>query len=216
MEKKELAEQLRIAAEILETGKEWEVQTATGDWVCDYYESPLFWINSGRPIRIKPWSLPEPPEGEKWHRASEWKEDMLDAGERPLLKGEEIREDDIFMEENGRQGNFTAVSYSREADESYLPLKTSRQLPQKKMKKIVPLGPEDVPPLSVIRHVTADEMLWVNPSEIHFKGIGFILWDLKAKDVEHIFRTWEELKESYLIKRPTDADFVTAHKEIEE
>lgn len=37
--------------------------------------------------RIKPWTLPTPPEGREWHRA-DWTEDMLPAGWRPLLRGE--------------------------------------------------------------------------------------------------------------------------------
>lgn len=37
--------------------------------------------------RIKPWTLPELPPGQAWHR-TDWSESMLPEGWRPLLKGE--------------------------------------------------------------------------------------------------------------------------------
>jgi len=215
MENKELAEQLRIAAEILETGKEWEIKTATGDWVCDYDESPLFWINSSRPIRIKPWSLPAPTEGQEWHRASEWKEGMLDEGERPLIEGEVIERCDLFMEENGVFSKFGSYSNGRTVDLTYHLIKTSRPLPQKKTKKIIPLGPEDVPMGSYLRFKTAPNCSWRSVGGVSKNGVASV--EMMSDNTTHIkFCLWEELKESYLIKRPTDSDFVPAHKEVEE
>lgn len=214
MDNKELAEQLRIAAEILETGKEWEYLQHHGLWRTTK-QDPVTQIINDYKIRIKPWGLPKPPEGEQWHRASEWKEGMLLKGERPLLEWEEILEDDIFMEENGRQGTFTKVSYPRRADENYLPIKTSRPLPQKKTKKIVPLGPEDVPPLSVIRHINGNPHCFRFIQDFSQTGV-YILSNYSQNGYFLDSVSFRDLEKSYLIKRPTDADFVPAHKEIEE
>lgn len=36
-------------------------------------------------LRPIPWTLPAPPHGREWHRATGWKEEMLPAGYRPLM-----------------------------------------------------------------------------------------------------------------------------------
>ena len=61
------------------------------DWVdADY----LTWCLDVSEYRIKPWTLPQPPKGKKWHRNDGWTEDMLAGGYRPLLEGEIIKEYD--------------------------------------------------------------------------------------------------------------------------
>jgi len=213
MENKELAEQLRIAAEIIETGNDWEVQPLkSGIWVKPY--CPITdYLNGPFQIRVKPWSLPAPPEGENWHRASGWKEGMLDKGERPLIEGEVIRAGDIALH------GFASVRYGKDSDgdsaDARLPIKTSRPLPQKKTKKIVPLGPEDVPPLSVIRHIKGNPNCFRFIQDFSQTGV-YILSNYSQNGYFLDSVSFRDLERSYLIKRPTDADFVPAHKEIEE
>lgn len=55
------------------------------DW--DLSESPRFNCPPEEYRRKPEWKLPEPPEGEQWHR-TDWTEDMLPDGYRPLLRGE--------------------------------------------------------------------------------------------------------------------------------
>jgi hypothetical protein len=59
---------------------DWRDATPNGKhrlaWNCEDYE-----------YRPKPWSLPEPPPGKKWHR-EDWTEEMLPEGWRPLLSDE--------------------------------------------------------------------------------------------------------------------------------
>jgi hypothetical protein len=45
-------------------------------------------------LRIKPWTLPPPPPGMKWHREDGWKQGDLPQGYRPLVDGEEIQSGD--------------------------------------------------------------------------------------------------------------------------
>lgn len=211
MENKELAEQLRIAAEILETGKEWEWRGVDNTW-WNPTHSLLFHVSSSHEIRIKPWSLPKPPEGEQWHSEDYWKEGMLENGERPLLEGEVIKQGDLYFHEDKW---LLSNSYMPVRIGYHHPHKTSRPLPQKKTKKIVPLGPEDVPMGSYLRFKTAPDCSWRSIIGLSKNGVASV--EMMSDNATRIkFCLWEELKESYLIKRPTDADFVPAHKEIEE
>jgi hypothetical protein len=92
-ELKELAATLNGIAD----GKAWEC------WYASLYRFDLpvgrdveYCIANRIRIRLKPWSLPPPPDGIKWHR-DDWTEEMLPEGYRPLLaqepwvKGDEIK-----------------------------------------------------------------------------------------------------------------------------
>lgn len=84
------AEQLRLAAHIIETGCEWEAWSVICKWMSlSDIPDPVEAIRLGYEIRIKEWKLPDPPAGRKWHR-DDWTQEMLEGGWRPLLDGEKI------------------------------------------------------------------------------------------------------------------------------
>ncbi len=87
-ELKELAATLNGIAD----GKAWEFTghpTCSGDWfeANDEADPLVMSYHYGRQIRLKPWSLPPPPEGMQWHR-DDWTEGMIEGGWRPHLLGE--------------------------------------------------------------------------------------------------------------------------------
>lgn len=61
----------------------------TGCWADGIVAVPLNWQpEHPAPVEQKPaWTLPDPPAGHTWHR-TDWTEDMLPEGYRPLLAGE--------------------------------------------------------------------------------------------------------------------------------
>lgn len=116
---------------------------------------------------LKPYSLSNSPwslsrhipgfrplrDGEEWHR-TDWTEEMLEGGWRPLLKGEALlREDEIFQNSrNAVWGNPISIPWFAGTDggetrggdpKSIFFIRTRRPLPEPP--KRVPLGPEDVP-----------------------------------------------------------------------
>jgi hypothetical protein len=78
----------------------------------------------------------------------------------------------------------------------------------------VPLGPEDVPPLSVFRHKDGANDAWCMPSEVSYYGVTF--WSYcPGGGGEHLHRTWRDMMK-YVIKRPNDTDWKPCWKEIEQ
>lgn len=64
-------------------------------WVtCDDVE--ICW-NDGYEYRAKPWTLPELPPGQAWHRTDGWQQEMLPDGYRPLLADERPIENEDEM-----------------------------------------------------------------------------------------------------------------------
>jgi len=103
-----------------------------------YHDNPRY--------RIKPWTLPPPPEGQEWHR-TDWTEDMLPEGWRPLLKGEARQKGDEF--EMTRYRTHTAwqacsgpPAEPNKANERWCYHRTRRPLPQPPV--IVPLDASDI------------------------------------------------------------------------
>ena len=109
--------------------------------------------------RVKPeWKLPDPPEGEQWHR-TDWTQDMLPDGYRPHLLGEldKAGDEQHYSDSNqwiavsGKSHVVSGISHNRR--------RTTRPLPVKPDPVLVPLGSEDVPPGSVMRH--KDQFSWL-------------------------------------------------------
>lgn len=62
----------------------------SGHWVCEWYPT-------GNDLRLAPkWQLDPPPWG-AWHR-TDWTEDMLPEGYRPLMDREELQEEDEYCD----------------------------------------------------------------------------------------------------------------------
>lgn len=92
-ELKELAATLNGIAD----GKAWETQFSDKSGWADYlFGDPLQAVAFGHTIRLKPWSLPPPPDGMQWHR-DDWTEEMLPDGWRPHLLGEVDNGDEEFL-----------------------------------------------------------------------------------------------------------------------
>lgn len=127
------AEQLRLAAHIIETGCEWEAQAYSGEWVSSRYSplkiecdnDPVSVLEHGLDIRIKEWKLPDPPAGRKWHR-EDWTQEMLPDGWRPLLAGE-------AREIGDKTGSIIVVVYpacENKANSRWTHTSTTRPLPE--------------------------------------------------------------------------------------
>jgi len=112
--------------------------------------------------RIKPepqWKLPDPPEGQKWHR-DDWTEDMLPEGYRPLLFGEVwCRSDEYYS--NGRWQERRHTNWLGQAVDEYAlyPCRTKRPLPEPK--------PEEW---------AAEKAAFVEGRAIQFQPKGFNKW----------------------------------------
>jgi hypothetical protein len=93
----------------------------------------------------EPWKLPDPPEGQKWHR-DDWTEDMLPEGYRPLLLGETRESEDEFLFEPYGCASKWRISGGvpscvNEADPAWCHHRTNRPLPELQW---VPMEPDDI------------------------------------------------------------------------
>jgi hypothetical protein len=73
------------------------------------------------------WQLPDPPEGQQWHRVDGWTEEMLPTGYRPLLLDEEYKIGDQWLMFDGWQ---TCAFDGRKCWSEGAPSRTTRPLPQ--------------------------------------------------------------------------------------
>lgn len=93
--------------------------------------------------RIAPWTLPEPPAGQQWHRTDGWTEDMLPDGWRPLLLGEIAQQGDEAMWALAKGIWHTGVTFDRKGDNYPAHhYRTRRPLPAPP--RMVPLEAEDL------------------------------------------------------------------------
>jgi hypothetical protein len=132
-ELKELAATLNGIAD----GKAWEyLSTGDGD---DFWTDPGsldigFCLFNCSGIRLKPWSLPPPPDGMKWHR-DDWTEEMLPEGWRPLLRGEpRVLGDEFLFDKYERSSEWIDCSGPpvtlNSPDVNWCHHRTKRPLPQ--------------------------------------------------------------------------------------
>lgn len=136
------------------------------------------------------WTLPAPPAGQQWHR-TDWTEEMLPEGYRPLLHGETIYYHDEF-----RHANVWDVIASNQqpiATPVLAHFRTKRPLPSAPR---VPLGPEDVPPGSVMRHPNWQPAEHVTPS-VFTQGVAYP----KLRNVA-VFSYGELMEHKWQILRP--------------
>lgn len=84
------------------------------------------------PIQPQPWSLPAPPPGRQWHR-TDWTQEMLPEGTRPLLLGEwNDVGDEILPAQGGHLygEGWQEAETNYQADENTWHLRTRRPLPE--------------------------------------------------------------------------------------
>ena len=85
-----------------------------------YHDNPRY--------RIKPWTLPPPPEGQEWHR-TDWTEDMLPEGWRPLLNDEAYLAGDEYFSEQTMDWRVETYSGCRPVRQGSTHARTRRPLP---------------------------------------------------------------------------------------
>ena len=116
MNKTEQAQQLRLAAELIETGHPWEYSPDGFSWRLSEGACPMYAISKGYEIRpvlaTPPFKLPPAPPGMKWHREDGWEEGDLPEGYRPFVHGELIQAGDEVRNKHLHKSRFVKASGS--------------------------------------------------------------------------------------------------------
>lgn len=186
-----LLKKLKLAVEIEETGKEWEFKFDD-----ENYWSPGLNLQSTvageNTIRIKPWTLPPPPPGRQYHRTDGWTEEMLPEGWRPFLL-KECGEGEFYSFGKWSRIGMNSMSIPLKASDFHC--RTLRPLPPEP--EWGPLGPKDVPPMSIGCQDVDQPNEWSMIVDVSSSGITIMLQE-QAKFVE-----WSALQEDgWLILRP--------------
>ena len=157
------AAQLRLAAEIVEKGLEWE-RNVEGEWLPPGPGTPAHSIIWNEEIRIKPWTLGRSingftlGDGQEWHR-QDFKKWMLEDSVRPLLLGEKYVKGETIFYVHGEEENVVNGIAGSSADKNSSFGVTRRPLP--------PVIPEGFTPWSggvyaPVAKETKVEVVW-NP-----------------------------------------------------
>lgn len=170
----------------IEADKPWEYQIDNNTWGSPpEHVTPQWCLRRGVMFRLKPWSLPAPPEDREWHR-TDWTEEMLPSPYRPMLLNEVREPGDEYWSSEDRwdktpeKGLLLLRGYN-------MFFRTTRPLPPARRK--VPLEFQDIVPGACIRRAAGR---WYQIAECHGTGVcahcGFISFiTLKAED-------WQILK----------------------
>ena len=194
------AEQLRLAAQIIETGAEWEIERIGMGWLdsrhlqnCQW-GCPLDAINHGFPIRIK-----EPvilvPEG--------WRELSDDEKDGRWIEGAKwLSPVEMWKHCTSTKGQSNDGAYANEWNRIIVPVT--------KPKKRVPLGPEDVVPGSALRPIERPDAVrdcWAAVISTGEVGVQAV----RRGDIEGY--SYHDLMSEFEIKRPTDTEWQPCWKE---
>lgn len=203
-ELKDLANTLNGIAD----GKPWQI--SGGDWwdASDDHD-PVTVMRAGKQIRLKPWELTDTvnghtlPPGAEWHR-QDFPESILPPPYRPLMKGEVPIVGDQYC--SSLSSWLPIGDGMRKQPAEFWPElwhRTTRPIPAPEP-QWVPLGPEDVPPGTVLRGAgEVDSKGWCMITSCSETGIR--IWrDCECYQDE---RTWGELKDrGSQINRPRHRD----------
>lgn len=121
---------LRERADALEAqmnGRSTQYLASSGEWH-DRIGSQLTPFQPEFRYRPKPWTLPEPPAGMRWHKPEAITEEMHKRGYRPLIVGEEYHNGDEYFSNLRRQWD-RETHASGVIDEYTSPCRTLRPLP---------------------------------------------------------------------------------------
>ena len=121
----------------------------------DTKDPNLRWSMPPEYYRIKPWTMPEPPAGNQWHRPEALTQAEWEAGWRPGCLGERMQTTDEFF--HFREG-WVRHNSIQTLETTHLPFRTKRPLPIDKELVWVPLEAQDVPPGSAIQR--CDDESW--------------------------------------------------------
>jgi len=190
-------EKLKIITRILEENLPWQARDAnSAGW---YYpgegsEADAYY-RQGYEIRIKPWTIPAPPDGRQWHKPEAITREMWNDGWRPLLIGEVLGEYEYTSGTDSWNAG-RGMNKHKIVVEDYGFLRTRRPLPQPE--KWVPLGPDEVPPNSIFRFRnwgSDGPCCWVLPLQVT-QNAGVLMGETTPT-----WYYWEELDETFEINR---------------
>jgi hypothetical protein len=143
------------------------------------------------------WKLPDPPAGRQWHR-TDWTEEMLQEGWRPLLLGEKLQTQTDEMSPKvptNWETIYGLVGDSVNELSDYWFFRTRRPLPTEPV--MVPLVQSDVDITHKFRYAAHQGDDWLPPIGVDCTGVTF------GSESRGIFRVpFDELKDSWQIKRP--------------
>lgn len=170
---------------------------------CEFYGDTPNWSSSHLIWGPKPLTFPAPPEGEEWHNPDNLTPGQVGEGYRLLLKSEISykRERMSIIEMWVRKFNrWDASGWSGCIDSHTHRVPASTPFHWDKPKTIrVPLGPEDVPPGSVIRGLAeANSNGWSLITSCSTEGLR--VW--RSPDFHHNKITWDEAMWHWQILRP--------------
>lgn len=180
------AEQLRLAARIIETGCGWEAR-GSAEWFSPLATSPVHAIQNGWELRIKEPVTPVP-EGWRELRDDEKTGDFIQ-GARYLSMGSK------------EWCSLTSGCYAYKPQRIIVPVT--------KPKKRVPLGPEDVVSGSALRPIVRPDSArdcWAAVISTGEVGVQAV----RRGDIEGY--SYHDLMTDFEIKRPTDTDWQPAWK----
>lgn len=162
------------------------------------------------------WNLKAAPGGKKWHR-DDWKPELLTGDHRPLFYGESYQADDELLIDGDQEGCWRYAKNVFIGHPSDWPKaiggvfsRTTRPLPP--FTKTVAMGPEDVPPGSVLKY-PEDGAGWSAITSVSLRAITFVR-NTEQPTTQHT-TTYEYMKDSKaLINRNDGKGFVPCSKEV--
>ena len=144
-------------------------------------------------------------DGQEWHR-NDWTEDMLPEGWRPMTKGELMLKFQHEYSSNGKNWVVQASDVVCQPCHDSDFIRTRRPLPT--VAKLVPLGPEDVPPGSVFKRIEyANHAMWIAPIAVLTSCIEF------HDSVKCYQVSFAELQDRWLISRDGGKTWQKCQKE---
>lgn len=192
MTKEQTAKQLRLAAEIIETGHPWEwwhISDQKWNEPNKEMEPHSLLTNSTYQIRL---ALATPPDGRPLHNPDNLTAEQVGTGFRLGLPDESAYQAHEYWEGEWFVGTPQSVAFGSFKASCRIPLSTPWPEVEKPDPEYIDLGPEDVPPGSVFRHCYWFGSLWFSVSKVSDNGVSL------ADDDTY---PWETLRNEWHINR---------------
>lgn len=171
------------------------------------------WTLAPQFYRVKPWTMPEPPAGRQWHKPEVLTQKDWEDGWRAFLVGEKIQAFYEFSSDGGKTWNNGVGCHVLVGGVDY-PMRTKRPLPVEPVKpepKWGPLGPEDVPPGSVVRLTDPTyRACWL--AVISVLSTQVAVPSTVVEGVSHV--SYQELMDNWQILLPGQTEWQPCRKEV--